>query len=107
MAPTTLRMGTDAPSFKGSGTVSQGLLDQGQMTTGRSAGRAPRHDCAMTSFALTPDGTQLAFDDTGGPGEPVLLVCGQGQDRHFWRGFAQALTDTAPGRWRPIALDPR
>ena len=37
----------------------------------------------------------------------MLLVCGQGQDRHFWQGFSQALMATAPGRWRPIALDPR
>lgn len=61
----------------------------------------------MTTFASTPDGTRLALDDAGGPGEPVLLVCGQGQDRHFWQGFSQALMAAAPGRWRPIALDPR
>lgn len=61
----------------------------------------------MTTYASTPDGTRLALDDAGGPGEPVLLVCGQGQDRHFWQGFSQALMAAAPGRWRPIALDPR
>lgn len=61
----------------------------------------------MTTFALTPDGTRLAFDDAGGPGEPLLLVCGQGQDRHFWQAFGQALAEAAPGRWRPLALDPR
>jgi pimeloyl-ACP methyl ester carboxylesterase len=35
-------------------------------------------------FATAPDGSRIAFDDTGGAGEPLLLVSGQGLDRTMW-----------------------
>ena len=41
-------------------------------------------------FAVALDGTRLAFE-VSGTGKPLLLLSGQGQDRHMWRLAAPLL----------------
>ena len=44
----------------------------------------------MSAFATAPDGTRLAYDETG-TGVPVLLIAGQATGRRGWGPFADAL----------------
>lgn len=46
---------------------------------------------------------ELAFDDTGGRGEPVLLAHAIGTDRHMWDEVAARLRPA----WRVIRIDAR
>ena len=48
-------------------------------------------------------GVELAFDDSGGPGEPVLLAHAIGTDRRMWNEVAAHLQPA----WRLIRIDAR
>lgn len=43
-------------------------------------------------FAIAADGTRIAYDMQGA-GAPLLLISGQGFDRHLWDQFAAAIAD--------------
>ena len=59
----------------------------------------------MIQQAGLANGQHLAFE-VHGEGEPVLLLCGQGQDRHAWAPVTEAISQVAPGRWQLIHVDP-
>ncbi len=53
-------------------------------------------------FAIAVDGTRIAYDMQG-VGEPLLLISGQGFDRHLWDRFSAAMA----GRCTVIRYDYR
>ena len=59
---------------------------------------------APTRFVKSPDGTRIAYDDTGS-GPAVMLLHGGGQTRQVWRD-AGYVTRLAP-RFRVITVDLR
>lgn len=57
----------------------------------------------MPSF-VAPDGVTIGYETAGPPaGEPLLLVAGQGSDRHMW----DPVVDTFAARYRTIRWDHR
>lgn len=59
----------------------------------------------MTDAANSVDGIRLSFDDSGGAGEPVLLLHGSTLSRVIWRGLGY--TAALRSEFRVLAMDLR
>lgn len=57
----------------------------------------------MTSTTTSADGAEIAFDDTGGVGRPLVLVHGITESRRAWDPLHGALAE----HWRVVRVDVR